>query len=245
MFRSICNVFKREYSKMELFKELGNYNSITHETRSVCVDEFKDKYSVLKFGNGSSWCRRGVNTKYKIATLKNNGNINYLWNMSELDEEKVKYEYSRITKNNSVINSSIRYIKIFGLKENPDDSRYIRKDIRDYYKNKSCSSCGSMRDLVCDHKNDLYNDSRVLNSKTQTLDDFQSLCNSCNLRKRDFCNKMKKTGKRIGVSSINPSLSCFNDFNKGDETYDKNDVNALLGTYWYDPIEFIKNATKK
>jgi hypothetical protein len=242
MFRIIYKVFKHNYSKMELFKELGNFNSITNETRVVAVDEFKDKYSILKFGNGASWCRRGITTKYKIATMKNNGIINYLWNTNEIDIETVNKTFDFYEK---MSGKSIRYVKIFGLKENSDESRYIRKDIRDFYKNKSCSSCGSSRDLVCDHKNDLYNDTRVLNSKTQTLDDFQSLCNSCNLRKRDFCIKMKKTGKRIGISSINPSLACFNDFNKGDDTYDSNDVNALLGTYWYGPIEFIKNATRK
>ena len=241
-------IFKRNlhYSKMDLFKELGSYNSITNETRVVSVDEFKDRYSILKFGNGASWCRRGITTKYKIATMKNNGIINYLWNTNEIDIETVNKTFTRYNSSyEKMSGKSIRYVKIFGLKENPDESRYIRKDIRDFYKNKSCSSCGSSRDLVCDHKNDLYNDSRVLNSKTQTLDDFQCLCNSCNLRKRDFCIKMKKTGKRIGISSINPSLSCFNDFNKGDDTYDPNDINALLGTYWYDPIDFIKNATRK
>lgn len=34
--------------------------------------------------------------------------------------------------------------------------------------------------LCIDHKNDLYNDKRVMNIKTQTIDDFQVLCQHCN-----------------------------------------------------------------
>ena len=39
-----------------------------------------------------------------------------------------------------------------------------------------CIVCGSASDIVIDHKNDLYNDPRVLNSDTQVPDDFQTLC---------------------------------------------------------------------
>ena len=29
------------------------------------------------------------------------------------------------------------------------------------------------------------------------------------------------------------------DFIEGDETFDKNDKNAMVGTYWYDPVRFM------
>jgi hypothetical protein len=49
-----------------------------------------------------------------------------------------------------------------------------------------------------------------------------------------------KSGKRYGATNI-PSLSVFGvDFIQGDETFDINDPNAMVGTYWYDPIAFIK-----
>ena len=42
-----------------------------------------------------------------------------------------------------------------------------------------------------------------------------------------------------------PQLAPFKvDFIEGDETYDETDVDALVGTYWYDPVEFMKNLTK-
>jgi len=120
-------------------------------------------------------------------------------------------------------------------------SRPIRSDIKKYYKNQSCCVCGSHSDLVCDHKNDLYNDPRVLNSTTQTHDDFQCLCNHCNLQKRQISKDTIRYSKRVGATTI-PTLAVFGiDFIQGDETFDPNDTNAMVGTYWYDPIAFMNH----
>ena len=124
-------------------------------------------------------------------------------------------------------------------------SRPIRKDIHEYHKKMGCVVCGSHSDLVTDHKNDLYNDPRVLDAKTQTIDDFQCLCNHCNLQKRQVSKKTKELGKRIGATAI-PSYAIFGiDFVEGDETFDEKDINAMVGTYWYDPVEFAKKLKNK
>lgn len=118
--------------------------------------------------------------------------------------------------------------------------RPIRLDIHAHHKKVGCVVCGSHSDLVTDHKNDLYNDPRVLDAKTQTIDDFQCLCNHCNLQKRQVSKVTKELGKRIGATAI-PSLAIFGvDFVEGDETFDETDVNAMVGTYWYDPVAFMK-----
>ena len=117
--------------------------------------------------------------------------------------------------------------------------RPIRDDIHKYHKSTGCVVCGSQSDLVTDHKNDLYNDPRVLDIKTQIKEDFQCLCNHCNLQKRQIAKKTMETGKRYGATNI-PSLSIFGiDFIEGDETFDKNNKNAMVGTYWYDPVKFM------
>ena len=68
----------------------------------------------------------------------------------------------------------------------------------------------------------------------------KTLCNSCNLLKRQVAKDTLKNGKRYGATNI-PSLAVFKtDFTHGDETFDINDPNAMVGTYWYDPIDFIK-----
>ena len=85
------------------------------------------------------------------------------------------------------------------------NNRQIRRDIIEYYRKISCVICGSNTDLVCDHKNDLYNDMRVLNTKTQRLDDFQSLCNHCNLQKRQIC-KNEIINKQIYIIIIQSKI---------------------------------------
>ena len=119
-------------------------------------------------------------------------------------------------------------------------SRPIRKDIEKYHKKFGCVVCGSHSDLITDHKNDLYNDPRVLNIKTQKIDDFQCLCNHCNLQKRQVAKKTIETKKRYSAKNI-PSLKVFNiDFIEGNKEFDINDPNAMKGTYWYDPVAFMQ-----
>lgn len=141
----------------------------------------------------------------------------------------------------------IKALRTVGFSDNElyGASRPIRPDIDKHHKAMGCVVCGSRSDLVTDHKNDLYNDLRVLDAKTQTIDDFQCLCNHCNLQKRQISKKTKEIGKRIGATTI-PSLAIFGiDFVEGDESIDESDVNAMVGTYWYDPVEFMKKIKEK
>lgn len=140
--------------------------------------------------------------------------------------------------------SKITALRTVGFSENylHGASRPIRDDIRKHHIQMGCVACGSKSNLVTDHKNDLYNDPRVLDRNTQTIDDFQCLCNACNLRKRSVARKTRETGKRIKATTI-PTLAVFGiEFIDGDETYDPKDINAMKGTYWYDPVEFMKKV---
>lgn len=158
------------------------------------------------------------------------------------------------TRNNTVWNDD-RYVwdfsrgssrKVLALRMNGHSdtrvrlNRPIRSDIRKALKDGPCVVCGSNTSIVIDHKNDLYNDPRVLDTKTQVMEDFQPLCTHCNLQKRAVSVKTRETGKRYPATNI-PSLAVFGvDFVAGDETFDLSDVDAMVGTYWYDPVEFIK-----
>jgi hypothetical protein len=233
---------KDKLSKIELFKKLGEYDTLTNQTRFVSKDEFIGEYSELFFKNGGDWCRYSSLNKsiYKFATMKANGReIKLLWKATDIEEKEVEKSFKdncEIVKGNQ-----IQYFKIFGIKNEQQCCNHpIREDIKEYYKNKACVHCGTNTDLQCDHKNGLYTDSRVLNTKTQTIDDFQSLCRHCNCQKRQVEKKTKKTSIRYGATKI-PSLAIFGiDFIEGDETINFEDVNALKGTYWYDPVEFMK-----
>jgi 5-methylcytosine-specific restriction endonuclease McrA len=146
------------------------------------------------------------------------------------------WKYKRMNDTNT---GKIVKIKMNGINLDKNLNRsQIRQDIRDYYKDKSCVFCGT-KQTIPDHKNDLYNDPRVLNKETQNIDDFQPLCNACNLRKRQVCKNSKKTGNRFGATNI-PSLKVFKiDFIQGNEKFNIEDINAMVGTFWYDPVKFM------
>jgi len=138
---------------------------------------------------------------------------------------------------------SITALRTVGLSDDVlyGASRPIRSDIHKYHKAMGCVVCGSHSDLVTDHKNDLYNDPRVLDAKTQTVDDFQCLCNHCNLQKRQVSKRTKQMGKRVGATHI-PSLAIWGvDFVEGTDAFDVTNVDAMVGTYWYDPVAFMKS----
>ena len=233
-------------SKIELFKILSEYNPITHQSRFVHIKEFINKYSIIYSRNGG--LARGWERKHQFIKVYNNGYIWYSWDVGDDQKEKIKTEVEQFRKENNYITytgsgTQTQLLKIYGLQDK-NIYRPIRNDILQHYKEQPCCACGSRSNLVCDHKNDLYNDDRVLDIHTQTLDDFQCLCTHCNLQKRQVNKKTRQTNKRYGATNI-PSLETLEvDFIEGDETYDKDDVNAMKGTYWYDVVEFHRVAKR-
>jgi len=112
-------------------------------------------------------------------------------------------------------------------------------------KKRQCVVCGTTCNIICDHKNDFYNDARVLNQKTQVLDDFQPLCEHCNLQKRQIVKQEKNSKKLYGATNI-PHLKPFGiDFIGKRKKFDLTDKDNKNGTFWYDPIIFTKYIAKK
>jgi hypothetical protein len=174
-----------------------------------------DADQVLNWGNNGV-SRGGILYKYD----------KYIWKFGRLNNKPT----GKIIK-----------IRLNGINHEKANSqkRPVRADIHAHHKKMGCVACGTSSYLVTDHKNDLYNDPRVLNSKTQIIEDFQCLCNHCNLQKRQVSKKTLELGKRYSATNI-PMLSIFGvDFTEGDETYNKNDINAMVGTYWHDPVSFM------
>jgi 5-methylcytosine-specific restriction endonuclease McrA len=233
-------------TNINLFLQLSSVNK-QGISRFVNTNEFINQYAPLKLGNGGSWCRFDgkFGKKYKVTTIKNNGKILFSWD-DENEKSKIDEQINKAYQQKQLVLSkgnSIKYIKLWGFQNNTDN-RPISEKIKKYYKNKCCVVCGSYNNTIIDHKNGLYNDICVLNVKTQRFDDFQVLCNHCNLQKRQTIKDMKNTGKRYSALNI-PSISVFNiAFTQGNETYDKNDPNWGIGTFWYDPIDFYRKLSK-
>jgi hypothetical protein len=233
-------------SHIEMFKLLGNYNEETCETRFVNVSEFVNEFADLKLGNGGGWSRLdgSFGKKYRVCTIKCNGKFLFSPNCSDEDKAKVEKEFSEINFAKKKGNG-ITFIKIIGIPQTDDKStRSIRSDIRAYFANKCCVTCGDSN-IEIDHKNGEYNNPRVNTTSTQTIDDFQALCKHCNDMKRQTSVWQKKNNKRYPATNIPMLLHYGIKYVEGDETYDPKDPNAMVGTYWYDPVEFMKRIFDK
>ena len=151
----------------------------------------------------SEWIsRETINNSHENISLTNNGNQRHGF---FFNDTRYKWESRRGGR-------MISHLRLNGF--NDDElsrmAHPIRDDIHKYHKITigRCVVCGSTHDLVTDHKNDLYNDVRVLNTETQTINNFQCLCRHCNILKGKHSKKTRETGRRYGATNI-PSIAVF------------------------------------
>jgi uncharacterized protein YcfL len=196
------------------------------------------EYSSINWGDngtGSAFANR----KFNYASIYANGKYK---NYSENDDDKIPESKLATFLDACKTTGKSQGNGIIGIfiysKRNSVHKRPIRKDILATIKKFPCVNCGSNSDMVCDHKNDVYNDELVLDTKTQVLDDFQSLCTHCNLQKRQIFKKESELLRIYSAKNI-PQYRAFPfEFPWEKKIFDKKDVNCKRDTYWYDPVEF-------
>lgn len=204
-------------TKKELFLELAQVDA-NGFSRWVEVKEFIGRYSSLTLGNGGSWLRKS----------------------SSLAKEYLIEVDKSLTPSNS-----IDRIRLVGFNTQKTFSQSIRKDIKDFYKDKKCVMLGVSGDsenttIEIDHKDGRKNDDRVSDLSTQKKEDFQPLCKAANDIKRQICKRCKLTDKRWDAKNIEGNPYSFYE---GDENY--NSLLGCKGCYQYDPVEYRKQSTKK
>jgi hypothetical protein len=185
----------------------------------------------------SNWKTRDEIDKTELK-LGNNGNIREQTPWTD----KYKWEIKRL--NNKDLGKPIAF-RTIGFSGTDIKDRKINNIIREKLLNKynNCAHCGNHKNLVIDHKNDMYNDDDALNIDTQTEEHFQVLCNKCNKDLKHQTNvKEKKTGELHSVKKLNYLPFKYDNCNYPWEIalkkYDKNDKNCKNYTYWYDIEEF-------
>jgi hypothetical protein len=176
--------------------------------------------------------------KYSITQQYKIQNTKYK-TYSENDDEQININYIKHFQQNNK-GRGIIGILVHSLKSKTT-TRPISPNIKSFIKIQSCVVCGSNSDIICDHKNDMYNDERVLNIFTQKLEDFQPLCNHCNLQKRQIFKMEEQTGQVFSAKNIQRYKCYLFEFPWEKKVFDKNDINCKNGTYWFDPVEFDKN----
>lgn len=203
-------------------------------TKILSTTEIKTKYTELYWGGngvGDRWASKKFN--YSVIYSKKQPTL-----YSENDDEKIPIE---ILNQFLQTNKGVGIIGIFvhSIRTNKQQ-RSISKNIHKTITSLSCVVCGT-HTTICDHKNDLYNDIRVLSLKTQLISDFQPLCNHCNLQKRQICKTEEQTEKLFSAKSIQRYKVYPFEFPWEKKVFDKNDINCKNSTYWFDPVEFDKN----
>lgn len=198
-------------TQQELFLELAQPDG-NGVSRWVNTSEFVGRYSTLELLNGLSWGR-------KSSTLAKTYNV-------ETDKS--------ITTGNKI--DRIR-LNGFNTCHTVTHTQTIRTDIKREIAQKRCVVLGTNRS--CDHKTEVdhkdgrKDDARVMNTATQTLDDFQPLSKPANDAKRQFCKECKETEKRYDAKKY---MGYPISFTKGDINY--TDELGCIGCFWYDPIAF-------
>ena len=196
-------------------------------TKFLSIDEIR-KNNLYWGGNGVG--DRFANKKFNYCVLYSNSSIKYY---SEKEDDKIPNEFLNIKKTTK---SGIIGIFVFS-KRIQNENRPIKKKIQKEITKQSCVICGKTK-TICDHKNDLYNDPRVIKLETQTMDDFQPLCNHCNLQKRQICKDEKNEQKIYSAKNIEGYKKYLFEFPWEKKVWNKNDINCKVDTYWYDPVEF-------
>jgi len=200
----------------------------------LSTNEIKDKYSDLYWGGngvGDRWAKK----KFNYSVIYSNKQLTLY---SENDDDKIPDDvYNQFLQTNSVGIIGIIGIFVHSRRTNIQQ-RPISKNIHDKITSLSCVVCGR-KNTICDHKNDLYNDIRVLSLETQLISDFQPLCNHCNLQKREKCKKEKQDEKLYSAKDMQKYKEVYLfEFPWEKKAFDKNDINCKNSTYWFDPIEF-------
>lgn len=200
-------------------------------TKILPTTEIK-KYEKLYWG-GNGVGDRWVNKKFNYCVIYSNRKPK---NYSENDDDEIPedklHQFLDTNKGTGIIGIYV-YSKRTNYQKRP-----INKNIHKEITKNSCVVCGSKSDIICDHKNDLYNDERVLKEETQIMDDFQPLCNHCNLQKRQVCKEEEQKQQLYSAKNIQRYKQYRFEFPWEKKIFDKKDIYCKNDTYWFDPVEF-------
>ena len=201
-------------------------------TNILSTYDIKSKYPELFWG-GNGVGDRWANKRFNYSVIKSNKSTSlYSENEDDTIPEQLLAAFLENNKGNGIIGIYVH------SKRTNIEKRPIEYNIKKEIANKSCVVCGTKTSIVCDHKNDLYNDERILNIKLQSITDFQSLCNHCNLQKRQVCRDEFKDGKIYSAKNIERYKQYPFEFPWEKKVFDKNDIYCKNDTYWFDPVEF-------
>ena len=202
-------------------------------TKIISTNDIKERYTELYWG-GNGVGDRWANKKFNYSVIYSKKTSLYSDNVDDIIPAELLTQFLENTKGTGIIGIYVHSLKT--ITHTRPISAKIAKEITKL----SCVICGT-HNTICDHKNDLYNDERVLRIETQSIHDFQPLCNHCNLQKREICKSERQTEKLYSAKNILRYKIYPFEFPWEKKVFDKMDIHCKNGTYWFDPVEFDKN----
>jgi hypothetical protein len=207
--------------------------SLSDNFSKIIPRDVISKHSIIDWGGnglGDRWAKK----KFNYTVVRSSTTKCYSENDEDIIKEELLNEFREKNKEKS---QGILGIFVHSLRTNVQ-KRPIRKDIDREIKTRACVSCGSKSEIICDHKNDIYNDNDVLDSKKQQISDFQPLCNHCNLQKRQIFREEVVAGKIYSAKNLEKYRCWSFEFPWEKKAFDVKDITTKQDTYWYDPVEF-------
>ncbi len=203
-------------------------------TQIIHINLLKEIPALYWGGNGVG--DRWANKKFNYTVIYSTGKTK---TYSENDKDFLSHDLLQTFLQNKGVEKQNGIIGIYiHSKRTKILTRPISREIHQQIVCQSCVACGNKTDIVCDHKNDLYNDPRVLNTKTQILTDFQPLCNRCNLIKRQINQVEFQHQKLYSAKQLATLRQFLCEFPWEKKVFDPCDPECKTDTYWYDPVEF-------
>lgn len=203
----------------------------------------EDLPSHLKFsknGTGDRWC----NKKYRYTLIYANGTTkSYHTHQCDIVTDNMLNTFILENRGGKYRGRVIIGIFVHGINERDKNNHPIKSSIRNKITKENCIVCNSNMNIECDHKNDFYNDERVLSLNTQNINDFQPLCRQCNLRKRGICQIEHKNKKIFSAKKLNEFKYDTFVFPWEKKIYDTKDKDCKEHTFWYDPDEFRRKVS--
>lgn len=231
--KSSCDVVTLLPNTENIIKLVENLTA--NYTQIITIDVIKETAVLYWGGNGVG--DRWANKKFNYGVIYSKKTKIYSENENHQIPVNLVNELLNANTPNNTKKTGILGIYVFN-KRNNTKKRNINNNIHKQIINNSCVICGTTTDIICDHKNDLYNNPRGLTLECQDINDFQPLCNHCNLQKRQICKKEHENNKLYSAKNISRYKMYLFEFPWEKKVFDIRDINCKKDTYWYDPVEF-------
>lgn len=176
-------------------------------TRRVCIEELTEIYFEFGPGNGCDWARSRDGLGSEFIVKRYDRN-------------------GRITNNGN----AVHYIELAGYNRGTF-KQTIPQEVRDFYRGCSCVRCHSKCHIQMDHKIGL----KIKTAKG--VEEYQPLCQRCNIEKREWCKKCRRTGLRPDPREVLAGTwweDCPVGWIKGNRKLDRSLENPCEGCFCYD-----------